>query len=198
MGMSPQEAESAALNAARIGAGGAALTSLGANLGLSKIGGTAIERALAGRPGQGRIKGFVGESISEGAEEGLGKVSSNIGMQTVDPSQSLMQGVGSATGMGVLGGGLFGTLLSPSTPENLAAGQRPGESLYQTANRLNQEIKNIEDLARMSEKGTVPPSGVRDIGQLFDLASTPADQGGGYAGVQKYLQTLNDMPAGNL
>lgn len=60
-------------------------------------------------PGVGGFtRGLVGEAVSEGLEEGGGKFASNVGVQEVFPETSLTKGVGAATGMGALGGALFG------------------------------------------------------------------------------------------
>lgn len=193
MGMSPEQANAEALNAARIAAAGAGAVSFGATVGLGRLGGAAIERRLAGMPGAGRIRSGIGEATSETLEEAGGQLFSNIGVRTVDPSQSLTSGVGSAAALGALGGGFFGSMLGKKPDAELAPGQRPGENLYDTAARLNRDIKGVEDLVRMEEKTQEKPSGILSGTQLVELASTPVNQGGGYGGVRNYLERLNQM-----
>lgn len=70
-----------------------------------------LEERLVGIPGAGgRLagagKGFVGESLGEGLEEGSGAMLSNLAPSRVDPNQSLMAGVGEAAGMGLAAGPL--------------------------------------------------------------------------------------------
>jgi hypothetical protein len=107
-GMDKTEANGIALAKGRVAAIEAAALSIGA----SRLpGGSSIERALVGKglPGAGGfIKGAVGEGLSESIEEGGGKFASNVGVREVFPETSLTQGVGSAAGMGALGGALFG------------------------------------------------------------------------------------------
>jgi hypothetical protein len=107
-GMSDHDANAIALSKGRI----AAIEAAGISLGTSKLpGGASIERALAGKglPGAGGfLKGALGEAASEAIEEGGGKFASNVGVKEVFPETSLSQGVGSAAGMGALGGALFG------------------------------------------------------------------------------------------
>jgi hypothetical protein len=191
MGMPQQEAEDAALNAARIAAGGAAAVSFGANVGLGKLGGTAIERRLAGLPGQGRIQSGVGEATSETLEEAGGQVFQNVGVRTVDPSQSLTQGVGSAAAMGALGGGFFGSMLGKRPEADLAPGQLPGESLYDTAARINRDIKTVDDLAKAAETDQArTQSGLMTNTQLVDMYREQ-----GYGAVKQYQQQLLDQAA---
>lgn len=70
-----------------------------------------LEERLVGIPGAGgRLagagKGFVGESLGEGLEEGSGAMLSNLATSRVDPNQPLMAGVGEAAGMGLAAGPL--------------------------------------------------------------------------------------------
>lgn len=72
-----------------------------------------LESRLAGvkmKPGSNRLaeagKGFAGETLGEGLEEGSGAFLANVATQRVDPSQSLTEGVGEATGMGMAAGPL--------------------------------------------------------------------------------------------
>ena len=188
MGMSQQEAEDAAINAARIAAAGGAAVSLGANLGLAKLGGTAIERRLAGLPGKGRIQSGVGEATSETLEEAGGQVFQNIGIRTIDPNQPLTEGVGTAAAMGALGGGFFGSMLGKKPQADLAPGQLPGESLYDTAARLNREIKSVEDLAKLGETD----QGRTDAGLMTNTQLVDMYREQGYGAVKQYQQQLVD------
>jgi hypothetical protein len=111
-GIDPQTAKDEALSLARMsGASGAVISLLTQRLPGSRT----IEKALVGVPGaSGRLagagKGFLGEGISEALEEGGGKLSQNVAMYQVDPSTELLRGVGTAAGMGAVGGGAFGTV----------------------------------------------------------------------------------------
>lgn len=111
-GVDPQTAKDEALSLARMsGASGAVISLLTQRLPGSRT----IEKALVGVPGaSGRLagagKGFLGEGISEALEEGGGKLSQNVAMYQVDPNTELLRGVGTAAGMGAVGGGAFGTL----------------------------------------------------------------------------------------
>lgn len=188
MGMSREDAEAAAINASRIAAAGAGAVSLGANIGLSKLGGAAIERALAGLPGKGRVQGAFGEATSETLEGSGAQVFQNIGVRTVDPNQSLTEGVGAAAGLSALGGGFFGGMLSKKPDADLAPGQRPGESLYDTAARLNREIKNIEDLAKLGDTD----QGRTDSGLMTNMQLVDMYREQGYGAVRQYQQQLVD------
>jgi hypothetical protein len=186
MGMSQQEAEDAALNAARIAAAGAGAVSLGATLGLSKIGGAAIERRLAGLPGRGRIQSGVGEATSETLDEAGGQLFQNIGIRTVDPSQSLTAGVGGAAAMGALGGGFFGSMLGKRPDADLAPGQRPGETLQETATRLNAQIGALTEQAKEFDADqTRTQAGLMTNTQLIDMYRDK-----GYGAVKQYQQQL--------
>jgi hypothetical protein len=122
-GIDPQTAKDEALSLARMsGASGAVISLLTQRLPGSRT----IEKALVGVPGaSGRLagagKGFLGEGISEALEEGGGKFSQNVAMYQVDPETELLRGVGTAAGMGAVGGGAFGTVGGAlRTPEGKA------------------------------------------------------------------------------
>jgi hypothetical protein len=82
--------------------------------GLGKEGATEAARQVAKKAAaegafKRGVKGVFGEAIPEGIEEGPGgQLLTNMALQEVDPSQRLGQGVGAATGMGALAGGVFG------------------------------------------------------------------------------------------
>ena len=114
--MPEQERKDIALSKARM----AAIEGGGISLAAQKLpGARAIERRIAKLPGQGRIRGALGEAASEIAEEGGGKFASNVGLQEIDPTRDLSTGVGQAAGMGALGGALMGGALGahPPAPE---------------------------------------------------------------------------------
>jgi hypothetical protein len=72
-----------------------------------------LEKALLGVKGStGRITGAIGtglgEAVSEGVEETGGKFLSNLGLQQVNPEQSLTEGLGQTLGLSTLGGLAFG------------------------------------------------------------------------------------------
>ena len=115
--MPDSEAQGIALAKGRV----AAIEAAGISIATANMpGGASIERALAGRsiPAGGLLKNVFGEALSEGIEEGGGALSKNIGVKQVFPETDLMQGVGTATGLGTVGGALFGGLggISGSTP----------------------------------------------------------------------------------
>jgi hypothetical protein len=97
-GMGDEEANALALSKGRV----AAIEAAALSLGTAKLpGGAAIERAMAGKglPGAGGFaRGFLGEAVSEGLEEGGGKFASNVGLQEINPALSLTKGVGAAAG----------------------------------------------------------------------------------------------------
>ena len=105
----------------------AAIEAFGISLAASMLpGGTAVERAMVGKglPKTGGFaRGLVGESVSEGLEEGGGKQRSNVAQNEIFPDIDIWKGVGGAAGMGALGGGLFGGVagLRSNKPEETAA-----------------------------------------------------------------------------
>ena len=79
-------------------------------------GGHAIEEKLVGlgSKGTGIAKALVGESVTEGIEEGGGKAFQNIGLQEVNPTIKTEQDVGVTTADAMAAGGATaGTLKSP-------------------------------------------------------------------------------------
>lgn len=118
----PAEAASRALNLARAaGASGAVISLLANNL----PGAHTIEKTLAGSKGQagrlaGAVEGVVGEGLSESVEEGGGKFAQNVAMRQVDPTQSLMQGVGATAGQAAVSGaglgGVTGAISNKAPP----------------------------------------------------------------------------------
>jgi len=186
-GMTEPEARDAALNAARIAGAGAGAASLATAGLMSKIGGSAIERKLAGVPGFTRPVSAFGEATSEGLEESAGQLFKNIGLRQVDPNQSLTEGVGAAAGLGALGGGFFGTILGGKPPEPLAAGQREGETLGQAATRLSRELAHLEQQIN-------PPAPEKTVASVQDLVAM-ASQPQGWTRLLQYEDQLKQMPA---
>jgi len=119
-GRSETEAAGVAINLARAaGASGAIISLLAQRLPGAKV----IEEALAGKTGvtgilAGATRGALGESLSESVEEGGGKFTQNLAMREVDPTQSLMQGVGAVAGQAAAAGAGRSDhiALSPKTP----------------------------------------------------------------------------------
>lgn len=75
-------------------------------------GGAALERALVSKrmPSSAAAigRGAAGEFVSEGLEEGGGKLAQNFAVAGVDPKQDVLSGVGEAAGQGSAMGGLLG------------------------------------------------------------------------------------------
>ena len=122
-GKSESEAQTIALTQGRK----AAIEAFGISVAASLLpGGSAVERALAGKGMEktgGFAKGLIGEAVSEGIEEGGGKYRSNVAQNEIYPDVDTMKGVGAATGLGVLGGGIFGGLAEFSNQGQPAAKQ---------------------------------------------------------------------------
>lgn len=142
--MSEEQRRDIALNAARK-AGAIGLAASGLSMALP--GAQAIEKRLAGMPGVGRIKSALGESGQEIIEEGGGQIGKNVAMQPIDPTRELLQGVGSAAGLGAIGGGALGGVFgNAALPPELMEGQMAGETARQSAERLQQEINDLQGL----------------------------------------------------
>jgi hypothetical protein len=183
-GMSAEDANAAALTAARKAFALAAPISVASQY---LPGGSAIERRLAGVAGKGRIKGALGEAVSEGIEEGGGAFATNVGVLGVDPTRELTQGVGSAAGLGTLGGGVLGGVLGKATAPELPPELRPGETDRQAAERIQAEIMEMKQAA---QPPVAPPSPVLDTNKLYNLMAQP----NGYGLVEQYKQRLAQLP----
>lgn len=111
-GVNPQNAKNEiSLGISRVVAGASGALSIGANKFIS--GGDVVENVLTGNSIgagmlKGGLKGVIGEGVTEGLEEGGGKTFQNIGVQQVNPNQPTFQGVGQATGTGLVAGGFTG------------------------------------------------------------------------------------------
>ncbi len=172
-GMSDEQAKDVALQKARVAAAEAAVISLAAQ----RIpGAQAIEKRLAGVPGKGRIGAAIGESAGEIAEEGGGAFAKNVGLQEIDPTQSLLKGVGTAAGMGAIGGGTMGALLgskaeeaapatptAPTAPVTLPTGAAANiapqdqERIAQIVQNLTQQGVDERTATQMAMQEVLPP-----------------------------------------
>lgn len=149
--MSDEEKQGIALAKGRVAALEAAALSIGA----SRLpGGASIERALVGKgmPGVGGFaKGFVGEALSEGIEEGGGAFAKNVGLSEINPETDLIKGVGSAAGLGALGGALFGGpagVVNAKFDDAEKAKVIAFEDQRQAALQAIEDVKLAEDQAR--------------------------------------------------
>jgi hypothetical protein len=185
-GKPPEQAEEEASNAARVAAGGA----FGISLAAQRLpGARAIEQRLVGAPGGvSRVVGGIGEATAETLEEAGGALFKNIGVRTVDPSQSLTQGVGAAAGLGLLGGGFFGTLLSKKAVPEPLPGQLPGETIEQSILRLVTERESLKT-------PPVPESIIPDV-DVIKLAGSVDEKGNpiGYGLLTQYEEKLKQLP----
>ena len=90
------------------------------------LGKAMADKGLLSRAG----RGFAGEAAQEATEEGGGALAQNIGLQTINPEQSLTEGVGSQVGIAGLLGGLTGAGASAGfggAPQAAEAPPVPGE-----------------------------------------------------------------------
>ena len=192
---SPEEIQDIALSAARSAALEAGIVSLGAQ---NLPGAKAIERRMAGMPGEGRIRSGLGEAAGELLEEGGGKFASNVNLQQIDPNKSLTAGVGTAAGLGAIGGGTLGAVIGHRAPEpELMPGQNYGESLAQAANRLQSEIRENEKLIRpvsTAEKVITTVSGAPIDPVVAPFVNAP--QGSLFSEGNLNVGTANAAPGG--
>lgn len=154
-GASEEEARSIALAKARVAALEAGALSIGAQ---RLPGGRAIERRLAGLPGEGRIRGALGEAVSEMVEEGGGAFAKNIGLQEIDPTRSLTAGIGTAAGLGAIGGAGLGAVTGARPRTETPAGEAAEAPIDVRRRELAQEAAAKE--AEEAEKAAavaIPP-----------------------------------------
>ncbi len=118
-------------------------------------GGTTIERALVGKglPGVGGfVRGAAGEALSEGIEEGGGAFAKNIGVAEAIPGTSLTKGIGTAAGLGALGGALFGgpagAITGMQEADRLGVIQAVKDQQQQIINAENEVAANAEQARR--------------------------------------------------
>ena len=126
-GVPPDEAAARALAYGRQGAAGAGAISLASQF---LPGGRSLERALAGQTSKlgmlgGAIRGGIAGVPSETVEEGGGAAFKNLTLQPIDPTRSLMDGVGEAVGAAAVGsltmGGAAGALTARGAPTRQGA-----------------------------------------------------------------------------
>lgn len=142
-GVPEEKALEIALSKGRI----AAIEAAGLSLASSKLpGGATIERAMLGKglPGAGGfLRGTLGEAFSEAVEEGGGALAKNINVQQVFPDQRLLEGVGAATGMGALGGALFGAPAGVMTGIQQRQIQKYRDLIEQAKRKAQEEQKAV-------------------------------------------------------
>lgn len=181
-GVPKEKAAEEALGAARMAAIEAATISVGTTM---LPGGTTIERALVGRglPRTGGIvKGLAGEALSEGVEEGGGRLVSNIQERGLYPETDIMKGVGEATGMGALMGGAFGglggaTLRAPTEvkpPEVPPTEVPPSEAPPSTADE-EERIRQMEEEEERRKGIYVPPETVVPPAEAPPVETPPTE-----------------------
>lgn len=113
-GLPEEQAQGIALAKGRL----AAIEAAGISIVATRLpGGSTVERFLARAPKTGGwLKGIGGEFVSEGLEEGGGALVKNFNIAQAIPGTDIMKGVGSAAGMGALGGALMGGVGHIFTP----------------------------------------------------------------------------------
>jgi hypothetical protein len=157
-GITGPDAHRQALEAGRAAAWKAGAVSLGMQ---ALPGGRTVERAiLGGKTAKGSfagaVRGGIGETISEGGEEGLGRVSQNLALQQINPNIGLMEGVGTAAGLGAVGG--FGM----GVPAGFIGGrqsreQREREALGQDIpSDLADRVRKEQEIAALAEAKPAP------------------------------------------
>jgi hypothetical protein len=121
-------------------------------------GAQAIEKTLAGAKGAagrmtGAAKGFVGEGLGESLEEGGGKLTQNVAMRQVDPTQALMQGVGATAGQAAVSGaglgGITGAISNkappaPPAPETAVTPEAPAKPAGPTYEDLQKRVELLQ------------------------------------------------------
>jgi hypothetical protein len=179
--------------------------------GLGKEGASEVARQLAKKEAaKGAFRrgaeGFAGEALQEGIEEGPGgQLLTNLALQEADPTQRLGQGVGAATGMGALAGGIFGGIggvsnRAPAPPPSVgdaegfqptpfdqqfhaavaAFSQRvedPSEAVYAAAAAVLPTIKAGDEMTVFGHDGTAKRAQVTGLNQAgIPLIRVEGDQ----------------------
>ena len=159
-GVEPHKAAQEALARARIAAIEASALTVATSFGA----GSTIERALvrgaAGAPKRGIIRGTLGETLSESIEEGGGQLASNVQLNAVNPDIGIMKGVGSAAGLGAVGGALFGL---PSSILNTADAnqiERAKAQMEEAKRRAKEENKPQEIILQLGYDPNVQGNGI--------------------------------------
>lgn len=162
-GMSEEDARAVAMEKARI----AALEAGAIALATSRIsGGSAIERRLAGLPGSkvpgaGRIGVGLKEAGTEALEEAGGAFAKGVGMAEVDPTISPLVGVGTAAGLGALGGFGLGTIVG-GHPTATTRGEAPAPIDIARQQEAKKEADRAAKAAAAAAATTPTPPGTTE------------------------------------
>lgn len=165
-GVKPEDAKKElALNLGRA----VAVTSGILSFGVNKLtpGGESIEKVLTGtKAGTGLVKSILGESVTEGIEEGGGKSIQNIGLTEINPDQRISEDVGVVTAdamsVGAVTSGVVngpgalvqatGTLKeyadNASGLEADANNDKPSVSVHGRNQRFNSDVSNVAESAK--------------------------------------------------
>ena len=148
-GASETEAADQAIGLARSAGAGAGVVSF---LAQSLPGASALEAKFAGKAGAGRIATGVKEAGSEMLEEAPGQAIQNLAMQQVDPTQSLMEGVGASAAQALIGGLGAGLTLGsgPSAAEQEQTKQKEQQAAFEEERKA--EIDRLEKERAQTEK----------------------------------------------
>jgi hypothetical protein len=141
-GVSETEAADQAIGLARSAGAGAGVVSF---LAQSLPGASALEAKFAGKAGAGRIATGVKEAGSEMLEEAPGQAIQNLAMQQVDPTQSLMEGVGASAAQALIGGLGAGLALGagPNAAEQEQTKLKAEQAAFEEERRS--EIKRLQE-----------------------------------------------------
>jgi hypothetical protein len=141
-GASETEAADQAIGLARSAGAGAGVVSF---LAQSLPGASALEAKFAGKAGAGRIATGVKEAGSEMLEEAPGQAIQNLAMQQVDPTQSLMEGVGASAAQALIGGLGAGLALGagPNAAEQEQTKLKAEQAAFEEERRS--EIKRLQE-----------------------------------------------------
>lgn len=182
-GKSKEEAAAQAIGLARAtGASGAIISWLAQGL----PGADALEKALAGGASKAGIArafaaGAAGEGLSEMTEEGGGKFTQNLALREVDPTQSLLQGVGATMGQAAVGGvgmgGISGGISGIRGEERIAAPtpltQPAGALTEQEQQREQAKLRRAQEQMSM-EQGKIARAGEKLLAEEDAAAAKAA------------------------
>jgi hypothetical protein len=149
-GASETEAADQAIGLARSAGAGAGVVSF---LAQSLPGASALEAKFAGKAGAGRIATGVKEAGSEMLEEAPGQAIQNLAMQQVDPTQSLMEGVGASAAQALIGGLGAGLALGagPNAAEQEQTKLKAEQAAFEEERRS--EIKRLQEDRNRAREG---------------------------------------------
>ena len=154
-GMEPHKAVEEALTRARTAAIEASALTVATSFGA----GSTIEKALtrgATKPvKEGVIKGVLGETLSEAIEEGGGQLASNVQLNAVNPDIDITKGVGSAAGLGAVGGALFGLPASIVNTADANQVERAKQQMEEAKRKAQEENKPQEISLQLGYDPTV-------------------------------------------